>query len=368
MKPITIADRTTIQCAGPTVVTFTQNEEEWPDLKGFQDVGLLLDVFNVTSPGITGPGPAVTLVLKSSPTVDEPLFQPICPPITLTASTSVVATKSIRTPSTQALARWLRYEISVPPGTSGTWGATFQLRAIPIKSRFFVPPDISGCQLWLRADLGVTLDAGGGGGVSTWADQSGNNDVARDLQQANTAKQPTRTLIDSVYNNATTLFFDASGPAHHGMRTGTWTPPDTGSLFIVGNGDGAVGTNRTFFDGTLGAGAYWFECTSATGVRFTRGAALSATVVTTNSPHVYSVEANAASSKIYQDSVTALTTGDPLASAPTSLSVGFDNADANGLNGKIAEIIMYNTVLSDGDRAKVMRYLGARYGVRITQQ
>jgi len=308
---------------------------------------------------VTAPvGTSVSLVLKSSPTVDEALFQPVCPSITLTASSTVFATKSVRTPSTSALARWLRYEISVPPGTSGTWGATFQLRAIPIKSRFFVPPDISGCQLWLRADLGVTL---GIGGVSTWADQSGNNDTARDLQQATSGKRPSQTLIDSAHNNAATISFGTD----KGMRTGTFTPVDTGEIFIVGNGDGTTPANRTFFDGSAGA-QYLFRCTSGTAVEYARLTSVAATVSTTGSPHVYCVEPNAATSKIYQDSITAAASGDPGPGAPASLSVGFNNADTSSLTGKIAEIIMYDTVLSDGDRTKVMRYLGARYGVRIT--
>ena len=40
----------------------------------------------------------------------------------------------------------------------------------------FDPSQLSGLKLWLKADTGVTVD--GSGNVSSWADQSGNNNTA----------------------------------------------------------------------------------------------------------------------------------------------------------------------------------------------
>ena len=48
----------------------------------------------------------------------------------------------------------------------------------------FVPTNLPGLALWLRADLGITLDDGN---VSGWADQSGNGNS---FTQLTTAFQP----------------------------------------------------------------------------------------------------------------------------------------------------------------------------------
>lgn len=55
----------------------------------------------------------------------------------------------------------------------------------------FSPTDIDGAVLWLRADLGVTLD--GSGNVSAWADQSGNGN---DVTQTSASSRP--SYDDSV--------------------------------------------------------------------------------------------------------------------------------------------------------------------------
>lgn len=59
-----------------------------------------------------------------------------------------------------------------------------------------LPTDFSGCQLWLRANRGVTLN---GATVSAWADQSGNGNNAT---QGTAANQPT-------YGSATFAGFPA---------------------------------------------------------------------------------------------------------------------------------------------------------------
>lgn len=360
MKPVLLANWTTIRGSAPTVTTFTQDEEEWPDLKGYQDVAIQIDCMEATSPSGN-----VTLRLESSPTPDDSLFQRICPDITLAPSATVLQARSLRVPGIMPVARWLRYVVSVPASASGVWSTTFRVRLVPVRSRFFLPLDIDGIDSWYRADVGLTTVTGGTSPtVSTWADQSGANDTQRDLQQATTGKQPTFNASDANYNGMSTISFAVGGPSDLGMRTGLYTPPDSGNIFIVGNSDGAA-TNRTFIDGDS-INAYLFRSTSGTAVQFLRSATLGATVASTSSPHVYCIELNAASSKIFQDSLTASATGDPGTSIPTSLSVGFDSADGRGLNGTIAEIIMYRNILSTQDRTRVMRYLGARYGIRIT--
>lgn len=66
------------------------------------------------------------------------------------------------------------------------------------------PPDLSGLTQWLRADLGVTLNAGN---VSAWADQSGNgNNVA----QATATRQPLWVASEPTLNDRPCLQFDGA--------------------------------------------------------------------------------------------------------------------------------------------------------------
>ena len=82
--------------------------------------------------------------------------------------------------------------------------------------------------------------------------------------------------------------------------------------------------------------------------------------------HVYAVDRNGAATKVYQDAKTAIHTGSAGTQALNRLILGANNtAGSLPLNGKIAEVISYNTVLSNADRGRVLDYLGARYGVTI---
>lgn len=66
----------------------------------------------------------------------------------------------------------------------------------------FVPTELSGCVLWLRADRGVTIAAGR---VSAWADGSGRGN---DVSQANAAKRPTMGQI----SGRPAVLFDPANP------------------------------------------------------------------------------------------------------------------------------------------------------------
>lgn len=69
------------------------------------------------------------------------------------------------------------------------------------KSTSWQPTDIAGCQLWLKADAGITKD--GSNYVSQWADQSGNGNHA---VQATGSAQP--LWVDNQLNGKPILRFN----------------------------------------------------------------------------------------------------------------------------------------------------------------
>ncbi len=94
---------------------------------------------------------------------------------------------------------------------------------------------LSGLQLWLKADDGVTLN---GSTVSQWIDQSGNGN---DATQSNTDRQP--MFVDNGLNNKPVLHFD--GVNDRLGLTGSSTMSQI-SLFIVFKIDsGLSGNNGT---------------------------------------------------------------------------------------------------------------------------
>jgi len=128
--------------------SFTQDESGWLDLACYGDIaGLWIDVSQVT-------GSNVQLAVQTSPTHDEAYFNPLLPSLGLSASSTPIFAKPVRTPATSPLSRWVRWQLT---GAGSLWGATFRIHAVMSKEPLFVPTDIGGCTLWLRADLGTAL-------------------------------------------------------------------------------------------------------------------------------------------------------------------------------------------------------------------
>lgn len=87
-----------------------------------------------------------------------------------------------------------------------------------------VPP--AGAALWLRADLGITLN---GSTVSAWADQSGN---ALDVSQATAANQP--LYVASWKNSKPAMTFDATNDVLT-RSTGFFAAGTALTIFAVGS-------------------------------------------------------------------------------------------------------------------------------------
>lgn len=228
----------------------------------------------------------------------------------------------------------------------------------------FLPTQIAGLQAWYRADLGITI----GTGVSAWADQSGNGDANRNLTQATGANQPTRNAADASYGGKPTLSFNGTTMS---MASGAWSvaPPETAAtVFIVGNNDnGAV--QEVFLD-SISAARYVIDNASTAGdLRYLLTSGVIATGLSLNNPSVmwFKILAGSVASAAYVNALTAKVTGSPGgASGATGITIGaaFGGASAF-LNGKIAELIIYNSDIGSSGQAIVANYLGARYGIAI---
>ena len=214
----------------------------------------------------------------------------------------------------------------------------------------FQPDWMSGCQLWLRADQGITLATG----VSQWNDLSGNgNNVA----QATGSKQPTYNATDVAYNGMPTLSFTSSN-IQVLLATMTLTQPFT--VYVVGQATytGAtlamVGGNTSTFELYFTGGSLW---------NIYAGSAVASTNSST-SPVVLASILNGTSSAIYVNSSAAASgSGDAGTDSSTQVAIGGVSTSVNPFNGKIAEVLIYNSVLSTTQLGTIFQYLGNRYGI-----
>jgi len=233
---------------------------------------------------------------------------------------------------------------------------------------FAQPNTIANLVLWLNADSGIVLN---GGNVSDWNDQSGNNN---DLQ-AVAGSQPFYVAVDSSLNNHAIIQFDGSNDFFSGGDILDIGKKDR-TLFLVGKS-----TNRpaTYLAKALyGPGdkryALWYNTT----IHFSNYyiEVIDRSVTTTRSYgqyEIFTLELDRLSgtlSSYFSSSLVGinsliLDTAYDFNSTYRFLVGAFnDAADAgqtNYLNGEIAEIIIYDSLLTSAERNQVEQYLQVKY-------
>jgi hypothetical protein len=218
------------------------------------------------------------------------------------------------------------------------------------------PNMISGLAIWLQAN---SINQSNGSLVSNWADSSGNSNNAVAVNSA--------TLNTTGLNGQPTLTF--SGTDYYTITIGSGTPINTNSFsaFIVqkpGNNTtygmalSSNGTDDEEFDinwPSNGLSATYLSRTIGTPYSFTVGTPLISSLVTTSSTGIPYNNGTAEGSSL-PDSV-----------RPTNFHIG-NYAFGSGYyyGGSISEIIVYNTTLTNTQRAAVENYLASKYGITVS--
>lgn len=251
----------------------------------------------------------------------------------------------------------------------------------------FSPTQLSGCALWLRADLGITLN---GGNVSAWANQG---TLGGSVSQGTGANQPAYSAAGGP-NSRPALQFDGGDSLASTLAASSWNflHSATFTLFVVFRST----TNSTTHFGVLVAtysgsnatrgSAFWWE----NRIAFTHTAKIATSMGNASGALVYNsfssnnsspynvhqvaefVQENGASGndllQIINGSVVggAEPVGSPSAGAANgTLTIGsLVNGTANFI-GDISEVIAFNRTLSAAERSLVRRYLGAFYAVAV---
>lgn len=226
----------------------------------------------------------------------------------------------------------------------------------------FVPTQLSGCTLWLRADMGVT-DAGGGK-CSAWADQSGNG---RNFTQGIDANRPIITA--SAINGRQALRFDsaASQRLSNGTALSSFITASAWTAFAVFNYTGASAVSPTSYsnpaliaDSSSYCGLY--NSTTRAVAYCWDGADKSARPTITTSTNYY-LTAQLSGGNI----VANVNAGSNSTTASGNVSTLTGTMHLGGVSvyhkGDIGEIIMYNRALSAGELTQVQAYLASYWGI-----
>ena len=241
----------------------------------------------------------------------------------------------------------------------------------------FVPTDISGCMLWLKADSLTLNDADP---ISTWTDSSGNSNTA-------TSTLTTRPLYKTaILNSLPVVRCDGSNDFMTVTRNAGLEPNNV-TLFAVVK----AGSNPAAFSYMLSK-----KLTSGSSASYSMGVdgssrgrglfkvATTGEVVTTfiptaiiwdNFAHIHCIKADGSLLKHWLNGSAQFTNSAGSATNNTSTAVGNITYDSNDLligaydsgslfwAGDIGEILIYNTALSDANRWSVQGYLGNKWAV-----
>ncbi len=260
---------------------------------------------------------------------------------------------------------------------SMAYGQTPQQFLLMKKTVSFVPTDLSGLKLWLKADQ---LSLSDNDPVSTWADQSGNsNDVTASLTVRPTYKA-------NIQNGKAVVRFDGSNDV---MNKSSFTALDglTGITIFLVVKQATLATNQVFLSkwdyqtqGTFawqtGSSSsseevsYWAPTCNAAGNENVVSSSAGITAAFNLLELVYDGSLTNSNRVKYYKNTSALSTSTNN-TIPTStitctadLRIGsFGGSLTRYFNGDFAEILIYNSALSGADRAKVEAYLNARWAI-----
>ena len=215
----------------------------------------------------------------------------------------------------------------------------------------FLPSDIPGLVLWLKADSLALAD---GDAVTTWTDSSG---LGNNATQAVVDNKPLYKV--NIINGKPVVRYDGIDDLLD-VTTLAINQPDT--IFIAVDLDVVTGGHH-FFDTSGGAR----QLINGAGWGMYAGTPLDGVGAPDTNPYILSAVFNGVSSALYANG-TLKVSGDAGAnglSGNIHICAGTGGADV-AIDGDVSEVIIYSSALSDANRMKVEDYLSAKWGIAVT--
>lgn len=259
----------------------------------------------------------------------------------------------------------------LPQGSGNTYG-----RPIGAAFQRIVPPPSTGLQVWLKADAGVAVS---GANVTSWADQSGNNNnlttvggvspvllsaaaginglPAIQFTNSAGANRTNNCYLDATINPSAWSGFTVIYVARTANSGASNSPTidQTCSVFSLGNGSQSVYWNFSTGKGLSYSGGF----AGAT------GSVILGTYspVLNNSQVVYQAYQYDKANWTMSGGFSGTVADTSFPSASLTMFVGQANLAGGQCTDDVAEILVYDHKLSSTDLAAVHTYMQARYGV-----
>jgi hypothetical protein len=220
----------------------------------------------------------------------------------------------------------------------------------------FQPPQLSGNVLWLRADLGITLD--GSNKVSAWADQSG---LGHDVSQSTSTKRPPYSSSGGPNNSPFVGTFDGVDD----FLRGVWTQPQPLHVFAVAMHSASDATTGKMLDGSIFNTLAIQLNTVADDPRIILGSTeIGGGGATAESTAYHRYEVQSVNPAIFNVDNVLHASGFSGTFGPDGVSIGIGGNSANDpVDCRWCELIYYNRILASSDVARVDSYLKDRYAL-----
>ena len=261
----------------------------------------------------------------------------------------IVYNSGLNTTERQQVESYLssKYNISTPSiSTSTISNSNIILKRTQITNTYTAPT--SNLSMWLKSDAGITLN---GSYVSSWIDQSTNENI---ISQETAESQP--LYVSNALNGYPVVRFDGINDV---MYTSAFTQAQPLTVFIV-----AKTTKDTSF---------FFDCSSRVVLSiYSPGYTMYAgnwMMSTLPNPLPYSILTaifNSSSSEVFLNGISNAI-GDPGATGFNNFILGDASGSGGQLGGDIAEIMIYDGVLSESIRKQTESYLSNKYFTSTTQ-
>ena len=221
----------------------------------------------------------------------------------------------------------------------------------------FVPTSLSGCVIWLRGDLGVTL---AGSNVATWANQAGANHSA---EQTTDALRPQVSTINGksalIFNGTTQTLVDATAGTSFLAADAKYT------LFLVWEHTAGTGTQVPWrmSDNVVSAQ----EAYAYTGTALNQGGHLlrasNALGTSLTGKHIITCLSDTGFVGLYDKSALhASVVATPTHNAFNRFFIG-SYATSNHFGGKIGEVALFSRALTSGERAQMVSYMSSFWAI-----
>lgn len=231
---------------------------------------------------------------------------------------------------------------------------------VPTTPITFTPPALSNLKLWLDAGVGVTKD--GNRYVSAWCDQSGSGNNAVQAVQENKPR-----FAENVINGYPVVRFDGTKDFVEASGV-SGSMSNFTIIYVIKPG---VLTSNQVIAADGGWGQFEMHSADATGGAYA-GTDLATRMTPTNTgTGIFTVNAvqmleftfGDGTGKLYKNGV--LEASQAMTTPGNWAGFKLGENSISTINGDIAEVFVYNSVLSDSDRQTIESYLNGKYNIFI---